>query len=199
VDVHAKPDLIYSLGKQHCEDVVRSMHLVYGMPYTTLRLFNVFGSGADDTRTFPPLIPYLIRELEAGRIPTLHSDGLQRRDYVYIADIVTLIVSLIRNPPLNTELNVCSGTAHSVREIVAMIQNCIPSNIEPFYRDPILLWDKADILWKGAYVFSHDRMKEEVNKTCIGDPIKTSSLTGWKATTSMQDGIREMILLRNRQ
>ena len=53
-EAHAvRPNLIYSLGKKHCEELVRSFHEVYGLPYTSLRFFNVFGPHQDGLRTHP--------------------------------------------------------------------------------------------------------------------------------------------------
>jgi UDP-glucose 4-epimerase len=48
-----RPNLIYSLGKKHCEELIRSFHEVYGLPYTSLRFFNVYGPHQDGLRTHP--------------------------------------------------------------------------------------------------------------------------------------------------
>lgn len=176
------PDLVYSLGKAHCEDLVRAAHGVYGLPYTIMRFFNVFGPGADGARAHPPLVPYLIRELRAGRPPVLHSDGSQRRDYIYVADLTRLMRLLFAHGPLNTEINLCSGRTHSVREIVTVVQAALggaAAAVEPVYRDPALLWEKADKLWAGARPFPAARMREEVEKYCLGDGARAKALLGW--------------------
>ena len=176
------PDLIYSLGKAHCEDLVRAAHSVYGLPYTIMRFFNVFGPGADGARTHPPLIPYLICELRAGRPPLLHSDGQQRRDYIYVEDLTRLMRLLFMHGPLNTEINLCSGCTHSVREIVAVVQAALggaAAAVEPVYRDPALLWEKSGKLWAGARPFPAARMREEVEKYCLGDGARVKALLGW--------------------
>lgn len=191
--VHPLPTLMYSLGKHHCEDIVRSVNGVYGLPYTILRFFNVFGPGADENRKFPALIPYIIREFTAGRQPILHSNGSQCRDYVYVTDVTELVRTVIRDGPFNDVFNVCSGKSYSVHEIVENIQEAMGTTIQPIYRDPTLLWEKADILWTGEYTFSKQRMTEEVEKTCIGDPSKARSIIGWSAKVSMEKGIRTMI------
>jgi UDP-glucose 4-epimerase len=115
------PNLIYSLGKKHCEELVRSFFEVFGLPFTSLRFFNVFGPAQDAARTHPALIPYLIDSFCRGNVPLLHSDGKQSRDYVYIGDVLKVFDLLFarKEGALNTEINVCSGRAVSVRDIVA--------------------------------------------------------------------------------
>ena len=186
------PDLIYSLGKHHCEDLVHANFQVYGQPFTIMRFFNVYGSGADDERTFPPLIPYVIREMRAGRSSLLHSDGSQRRDYIFVTDLTSFIHKLLKKGPLNTTVNLCSGQTYSVREIVDIVKSTLGSTVEPTYRDPQLLWEKAAKLWEGERSFPASRMKEEVEKCCIWDAGRALELLDWKATVTMEEGIRRM-------
>lgn len=189
---HARPNLVYSLGKRHCEELVRSFNEVYGLPFTTLRFYNIYGAHQDGLRSHPALIPYLIDSFTRGKAPVLHSDGLQRRDYVYVADLLHLLRKVMSSPPLNTELNVCSGRSFSVREIVAVVQHALHSDVQPIYRDPSLLWEKSTALWLGARPFPRERMREEVEKYTEGDGSKAFELLGWRPKYSLEDGIAEI-------
>ena len=192
-NIHIKPNLVYSLVKKHCEDLIQSFHEVYGLNYTTLRLFNIYGPNQDALRKNPALVPYLIDCFKNEKQPILHSDGGQKRDYVYLDDLIGLFKQLILLDPLNTEINICSGTAISVSNIVETTQHIMKmQHIQPIYRDASLLWDKSTILWEGALIFSKDRMKQEVNKYSQGDPSKALQLVGWKATTTLEEGISRM-------
>jgi UDP-glucose 4-epimerase len=185
-----KPDLIYSLGKLHAEQCIQSYHSVYGLPYTILRFFNVYGSRQDALRTHPPLIPYLIHCFKNNITPMLHSDGNQKRDYVHVEDIEKLVDKLLKIGPLNTTFNVCSETTITVKEIVDVIKEYANSNITPIYRDPCLLWEKSEQLWQGYYAFSKDRMKSEVEKYTIGSSNKTREYLNWTATIDMREALK---------
>jgi len=184
------PSLIYSLGKKHCEDILFSYHSNYNLQFSILRFFNVYGPNQDHIRNNPPLVPYLIKCSKNNEIPLLHSDGNQERDYVFIDDIVKLINILIEKDPINDVINVCSGKTVSVKNILKIIKSYFPNNnIEPIYRDPILLWEKVDVLWKGNFTFSNDRLKHEVNKYSLGDPGKAKKILDWEAKTDIFKGI----------
>ncbi len=185
-----RPDLIYSIGKLHVEECIKSFHTNYGLPYTILRFFNVYGSRQDALRTHPPLIPYLIHCFKNNIVPVLHSDGHQKRDYVHVEDIELLVDKLLQKGALNTILNVCSGNVISVREIVDILKEYSGSTIQPIYRDPTLLWEKSPCLWSGAYTFSKDRMISEVNKFTIGNTRKTEEILGWKSSIQLQDALK---------
>lgn len=84
------PSLIYSGSKYAAEHFCRSYADVYGMNITILRFANVYGPHIDCLRTQPPVAGYLIRELFYDRVPVLHSTGEQRRDFVYVDDLIDL-------------------------------------------------------------------------------------------------------------
>jgi nucleoside-diphosphate-sugar epimerase len=188
-----KPNLLYSLGKKHCEELIQSFCDIYGLPYTTLRFFNVYGPNQDGQRKHPPLIPYLIDCYKNNTPPLLHSDGYQKRDYIYIDDMLELFdILLEKDCALNTALNLCSGEVVSVKEIVELVKLNFNSEMEPIYREPELLWEKSKILWEGQYTFSQERMKNEVLKYCIGSTEKTKNLLNWQTTTLLKEGIQKI-------
>ena len=189
-NVTIEPNLIYSLVKKHCEELIRSFHDIYGVPFTTLRFYNVYGVNQDSRRKNPALIPYILHCFKNKVQPILHSDGKQKRDYVFLEDVIELIEKVIEKP-LNTEINVCSGNAVSVEEIVSTIKNVMNvHDINPIYRDPSLLWEKSSKLWEGVFPFSKDRMIKEVEKYSLGDPSKAFELVNWKTRITLEEGIR---------
>jgi len=192
--LQTNPDLIYSVGKKHGEELLISFHKTYGLNYSILRFFNVYGPRQDFMRTHPALIPYIIDSFKNNKIPILHSDGNQERDYVFIDDIIHLFIILIKKHPINDIINVSSGKTISVKNIVTIINSYLSENkINPVYRDPSLLWEKSEKLWRGNYPFSKDRMKQEVNKYTLGDSIKAKNILDWEAKTDMKEGLLKCI------
>jgi nucleoside-diphosphate-sugar epimerase len=187
------PNLLYSMGKYHAEDIIRSYHSIYKLPYTIFRFFNVYGTFQDSNRTHPPLIPYVLSCFQQSKTPVLHSDGEQRRDYIHVSDVLNLIQIVIHNKPTNDVYNVSTGTTVSVKEIVSIIQQQCNTTIEPIYRDPSLLWEKSSMLYSGVYLFPEERLKDEVCKYSCGDSSKAFDVFTWKATISLEQGIQSIL------
>ena len=84
------PTLIYPNTKYCGERFAQSFADTYGMTVTCLRFANVYGPHIDCLRKQPPFVGYMIRELYYDRTPEFHSDGNQRRDYIYVDDLIAL-------------------------------------------------------------------------------------------------------------
>jgi len=188
------PDLIYAVTKKQCEMLCNSFSSTYNLNVACMRFFNVYGPHQDFRRKSPPLIGYIIKELMAGRSPVLHSDGKQRRDYVYVDDLVKLMRVVMESDSRdNGPFNVCSGTTASVEEIFEEIRHNMRSNIEATYRDPSLLWEKYPSLYQGKQKLSAQRLIDEVNKYAKGDPTLTRKTFRWECETTMQTGIKKTV------
>ena len=98
--------------------------------HTSLRYFNVVGSGYDDLRDTSQhnLFPVVFERLVAGEVPFVNGDdyptpdGTCVRDYVHVADLamshVTAAAALEADEPLQPVYNLGSGTGLSVRQIM---------------------------------------------------------------------------------
>jgi UDP-glucose 4-epimerase len=98
--------------------------------HTSLRYFNVVGSGYDDLRDTSPhnLFPVVFERLVGGDVPFVNGDdyptpdGTCVRDYVYVTDLatshVTAAAALEADQPLQRVYNLGSGSGLSVRQIM---------------------------------------------------------------------------------
>jgi UDP-glucose 4-epimerase len=98
--------------------------------YTSLRYFNVVGSGFNDLRDTSPhnLFPLVFERLVAGKLPYINGDdyptpdGTCVRDYVHVTDLaishVTAAGALEAGRPLQPVYNLGSGSGLSVRQIM---------------------------------------------------------------------------------
>ena len=88
------PTLIYPNTKYAAERFAQSFCDTYGMNVTCLRFANVYGPHVDCLRKQPPFVAYMVRELYYDRTPIFHSTGEQRRDYIYVDDLIDLAIAV---------------------------------------------------------------------------------------------------------
>lgn len=106
---------------------------------TGLKFFNVYGENEFHKRHMASVILkgyYQIKK--EGKIKLFKSyhpqykDGEQRRDFVYVWDVVDVIVFFIENPDKKGIFNVGTGKARTFNEVAEILFNClkVPKNIE---------------------------------------------------------------------
>lgn len=87
-DMETRPLSPYGVGKLAGEHYVRIYAHLFGMETLTLRYFNVFGPRQDPASPYSGVISKFITEMLAGRVPVIHGDGRQSRDFTYIDNVV---------------------------------------------------------------------------------------------------------------
>ncbi len=194
-DINLNPKLIYSLSKKHAEDLCKSYQQLYGMDIVILRFFNVYGPHMDSARTNPPVISYIIKCLQKKQQPILHSDGNQKRDMIYVDDVVRLCTLMLTNKNAkNQTFNVGAGKAYSINEIykkIATLLNC--ERISPQFRPANSLWNKYPSLFEGNYPFQTNFLEKEVNKYTKASIKKANRILEWTPKISLENGLRKTI------
>ena len=90
---------------------------VHGVPTTGFRFFNVYGPRQDPASPYSGVISIFAAHIAAGHTITINGDGLQTRDFIYVADIVRHLLAgmeRLRITPGATVFNACTGRALSV-------------------------------------------------------------------------------------
>lgn len=190
--MHTLPTLIYPNTKYTAERFCASFCQTYGMNVTCLRFANVYGPHIDCLRKQPPFISYMIRELHYGRTPTFHSNGLQRRDYIYIDDLVELAI-LVQKSTGFEPVNVSSKINYSVRELYEMACSLMGKHIEANYVEPINYWKKYPELYEGAFAIAPHILDNEVNKCTLCDSYYAQQTYSWKPKIDIKEGLRRTI------
>lgn len=112
----------YAVSKLAAEYYVRTIGDLWGIETVILRVFNAYGPGQHLPPSHAPVIPNFLRQATRGSSIVMHGDGTQTRDYVYIEDVVSAMISAATAPGINHMiLNVGSGVETSVRDLVRMI------------------------------------------------------------------------------
>ncbi len=126
-----RPESPYGESKLISEWLIRDVARVADLRHTSLRYFNVVGSGAPDLFDTSPhnLFPLVLKALTEGRTPVVRGtdyptpDGSCVRDYVHVSDVadahVQAALALQSRRPLEPVYNLGSGEGVSVLEIMA--------------------------------------------------------------------------------
>lgn len=191
-NIFSLPTLIYPNTKYTAERFCESYAKTYGMDITCLRFANVYGPHIDCLRKQPPFVAYMIRELYYDRTPRFYSDGTQRRDYVYIDDLINLAIAVQNSKGFDC-VNVSSNSNYSVNEMYAIAQKIMKKNIPAIFESTDLYWEKYPELYKGAYPISNDILRHEVNKYSLCDNLYAKEKYYWEPKVTMEEGLKRVI------
>jgi UDP-glucose 4-epimerase len=178
------PTLTYPMSKKFAEDYIVSTGITNNLNYHILRFFNVFSPKQDLMRARPPLVNYILREIAYERVPQIFAPLEQRRDYVCVDDVVSLICRLLaRSNELsqNHILNVCRGEAISILEIIDSIKIGLGRNFRYELSEPQKLWDDQLSQLDEFYPFNRSLVAKETLKPSLGDPLRALNELGWAA------------------
>ncbi|ARJ06457.1 UDP-glucose 4-epimerase GalE [Cnuibacter physcomitrellae] len=129
-DTPKAPQSPYGESKLIGEWLLRDQGVATGLVHTSLRYFNVVGSGRPDLYDTSPhnLFPLVFDALLDGRAPRINGDdydtpdGTCVRDYIHVADLALAHVAAARalaaGSPLLHAYNLGSGDGVSVRQIM---------------------------------------------------------------------------------
>jgi nucleoside-diphosphate-sugar epimerase len=115
----------YAATKQMNEVLAGSYTAAYGMELVGLRYMNVFGPRQDPSSPYSGVLSIFCQAMVDDRQCTIHGDGEQTRDFVFVADVVqaNLLSSSVplAKLPRGAIFNVGRGEQTSLNEIVDML------------------------------------------------------------------------------
>ncbi len=182
------PTSTYGFQKLAVEYFARGAHEQYQLPYTIVRPFNCVGIGERRARTdeavmsgnvkltLSHVVPDLIQKVLKGQDPLhLLGDGEQVRHYTYGGDVARGILACLEHEAaLNTDFNISTAKAHTVREIAELIWHKINGPDRPMQTvaDPPFPYD---VRFRSPSV------------------EKAQRLLGFEAVTPIEDVLDELI------
>ena len=186
------PTLIYPNTKYCAERFAQSFCDTYGMSVTCLRFANVYGPHVDCLRKQPPFVAYMVRELYYGRTPVFHSNGEQRRDYIYVDDLIDLAIAVRESKGFDA-VNVSSNTNYSVNEMYQLAEDIMGKHIKAEYADDAHYWERYPELYEGSYPIKKEILNHEINKYSLCDNAYALKKYGWQPKVSMREGLSRLI------
>jgi UDP-glucose 4-epimerase len=117
-----KPLSPYAVGKLMGEHYLRVFARLFGLETLTIRYFNVFGPRQDPSSPYSGVISVFTTALLAGKTPTIHGDGLQSRDFTYVANVVDANLKALKAKGLQGQsVNVAMGGRITLRQLLAAL------------------------------------------------------------------------------
>lgn len=155
----------YGHSKLLAEELARFYRDSFGLTVNIVRPFNLYGPGQSDEF----LIPTLIRQaLTAGCATITVADLLPKRDYIYIDDVVELLILLGSNPGVTGTYNAGSGYSTSVQELAETIAQLAGTN--------------------KSIVSRNETRPNEVPDT-VADIRRARNDLGWQPKVSLREGL----------
>jgi len=114
----------YAVSKLAAEFYVRTIGDLWGIETVSLRVFNAYGPGQHIPPSHAPVIPNFLRQAMRGSPLVLHGDGNQTRDYVFVDDVVSALISAATAPNIDDHvINIGSGCETSIRDLIRLIMD----------------------------------------------------------------------------
>ena len=120
------PDCLtpYSVSKVSGEEYCKLYTRLFGLSTVTLRYFNVYGKNQPLKGQYAPVVGLFMRQHQAGQPMTIVGDGLQRRDFTHVDDVVeaNVLAALSTNADVDGELfNIGTGVNYDMMDLATMI------------------------------------------------------------------------------
>jgi UDP-glucose 4-epimerase len=133
--IYPQPLSPYAAGKLAGEHYVSVYARTMGLDAVSLRYFNIFGPRQDPSSPYSGVISVFIRAMLEGRQPTIFGDGLQSRDFTFVANAVRAnLMAMNATTPLGGAVyNVGTGGSVTLRDLVARLNTILGTSIEPIF------------------------------------------------------------------
>ena len=122
----------YGIAKLASEKYCLKVTKELGIDSVVLRYFNTYGQG----QTFTPyvgVITIFINRLLEEKPPLIFGTGEQRRDFVYVGDVVNANLEAMECNVSGEIFNIGTGIATSVNEIASLLCSKINPKIQPLF------------------------------------------------------------------
>jgi UDP-glucose 4-epimerase len=163
------PGAPYGITKMVTEHYLRYYAQDHGLQYTSLRYGNVYGP-RQDAHGEAGVVAIFTSQLLAGKVPTIHWDGEQVRDYVHVSDVAQANLAAATAGDGRCYC-IATRVGTSVNQLYNLLTQALEIRIEPQRSDR-----RAGDL-RAAY-FDTSRARDEL---------------GWQARIPLREGIADTV------
>lgn len=154
----------YGASKWAGEAYVKTWSLSSGIPHAVCRLGNVYGP-RQSPHGEAGVVAIFAHKLYTGERPKLYGQGKPTRDYVYVGDVVSALLSASGR---SGTYNIATGVETNVETVWRELSRCAGIDVEP---------ELADL------------RPGELTHSCL-DISRAERELGWRAEVGIEEGLR---------
>ena len=167
-DMMPKPLSPYAVSKSAGEKYCQVFSEIYNLETVCLRYFNVFGPRQDPNSQYSAVIPKFIAAIKRGKQPVIYGDGLQSRDFTFVANVFEANILACNVEGVNGEVfNVACGKRFNLLNLIDELNKILGTNIKPKF----------------------ERKKQGDVKHSLADIQKAKNILGYKPKVRFQNGL----------
>jgi UDP-glucose 4-epimerase len=170
-----QPPDVNAVGKLCAEELLGVYMRVYGLNAVSLRLTNTYGPGMRVRDARQMFLGLWIGNVLRSRPITVYGDGLQRRDLVFVDDVVEAFMVCADEKLRGRTFNVGSQETIDLRSLAELVRRLGASDSRVEFID-----------------FPADRKAIDIGDY-VGDYNSIRAATGWQARTPLERGLTTTI------
>ena len=125
------PLSFYAVGKLASEEYLKIYARTYGINFTALRYFNIYGPGQNLDNLKQGMISIYLRQLLDPAFATISIKGsVERfRDFIFIDDVVAITIAFINQAnTFNQIINVGTGLKTTIASLLILLNKYLPNS-----------------------------------------------------------------------
>lgn len=135
-DLPARPVNPYGASKLAAESYALAWASSFGLPTVAFRFFNVFGPLQPAGHAYASVIPAFVDAALRGVPATIHGDGRQTRDFVFVDDVSAVLVDAVaRRVTSPAPVNLASGSRLSLLKVLETLERILGAEVARVHTD----------------------------------------------------------------
>jgi UDP-glucose 4-epimerase len=136
-DLPVAPQSPYAAAKLAGELYLRAFAATFGLECVSLRFFNIFGPRQRSDSPYSGVIALFCNAMLMGRPPAIYGDGLQSRDFTYVANAVAALLKAGHAPGVSGKVyNIGTGKSISIVDLVEVLNRLLGTHVAPQMAPP---------------------------------------------------------------
>jgi UDP-glucose 4-epimerase len=161
----------YTEGRVGAERMSELYAKLYNVNTAAMRFFSVYGYHEEAKAGYANLVTQFLWAMKKGEQPVVYGDGSQRRDFVFVTDVVEAMIKAVNVKGFDV-FNVGTGKNYSLNEMAEKINAVLGTSIKP----------KRIEMPVSNYVME-----------TLADTTKAEKVLGFKAKVSLDEGIKKLV------
>lgn len=161
------PQYPYALSKYQGESASFHWQKVYKLPVNSVRIFNAYGPRVRTTGAYGAVFGVFFKQKLQGMPYTVVGDGTQKRDFLYVTDVVKAFLAAAETNLVGEVWNIGAGKPQSINRLVELLGG---GEVEYVPKRP----GEPDCTW--------------------ADISKISQQLNWTPQISFEEGVEKMLL-----